>query len=89
MHARGRLRNSANTLPSRKRGILQINRAGGLTEEFYREKIQPRLSGITVPAIASALGLSRPYAAEIRAGRKLPHPRHWEKLAKLVGVAPN
>jgi hypothetical protein len=28
-----------------------------LTGETYREKIQPRLSGITVPAISSALGL--------------------------------
>jgi len=57
-----------------------------LTEEFYREKIQPRLSGITVPALSSALGLSEPYAAEIRAGRQLPHPRHWQTLALLVNV---
>jgi hypothetical protein len=60
-----------------------------LTEEFYREKIQPRLSGITVPAIASALGLSVPYAAEIRAGRQLPHPRHWLTLATLIGLSPD
>ena len=57
-----------------------------LTEEFFRERIQPRLSGITVPAISSALGLSVPYAAEIRAGRQLPHPRHWITLARLVSV---
>jgi len=55
-----------------------------LTEEVYREKIQPRLSGITVPALSSALGLSEPYAAEIRAGRYLPHPRHWQTLARLT-----
>ena len=41
-----------------------------LTEEYYREKIQPLLSGITVPAISSGLGISVPYAAEIRAGRQ-------------------
>ena len=58
-----------------------------LTEEFYREKIQPRLSGVTVPALSSALGLSEPYAAEIRAGRQQPHPRHWQVLAKVVGVS--
>jgi hypothetical protein len=58
-----------------------------LTEEFYRQKIQPRLSGITVPAISSALEPSVPYAAEIRAGRQRPHPRHWQMLAKLVGVS--
>ena len=57
-----------------------------LTEETYRVKIQPRLTKITVPAISSALDISGPYAAEIRAGRYLPHPRHWLMLARLVGV---
>jgi CRISPR-associated endonuclease Cas1 len=57
-----------------------------LTEQFYREKIQPRLSGITVAAISSCLSISGPYAAEIRAGRYLPHPRHWQALAKLTGT---
>ncbi len=60
-----------------------------LTEKAYREKIQPRLSGITVPTISSALNLSEPYAAEIRAGRQRPHPRHWQTLAQLVGVSPD
>jgi len=60
-----------------------------LTERVYREKIQPRLEGVTVPVIASALGVSQPYAAEIRAGRYLPHPRHWQALARLVGVEPD
>ena len=63
------------------------DKPGWLTEEFYREKIQPRLAGFTVPAIASALGLSVPYAAKIRAGRQLPHPRHWQTLARLIGVS--
>jgi hypothetical protein len=58
-----------------------------LTEEVYREKIQPRLAGITVPAIASALGISMPYAAEVRASRRVPHPRHWLRLARVVGVS--
>jgi hypothetical protein len=58
-----------------------------LTGETYREKIQPRLPGITVPAISSALGLSVPCAAEIRTGRQRPHPRHWRTLAQLVGVS--
>jgi CRISPR-associated protein Cas1 len=57
-----------------------------LTEQFYREKIQPRLLGVTVPAISSSLNISEPYAAEIRAGRYLPHPRHWLSLAALAGI---
>jgi CRISPR-associated endonuclease Cas1 len=55
-----------------------------LTEEVYREKIQPALAGITVPAIANALGISEPYATNIRKGKRVPHPRHWQILAKLV-----
>jgi CRISPR-associated endonuclease Cas1 len=63
------------------------DKPGWLTEATYREKIQPRLFGITVPVLSSNLGISQPYAAEIRAGRWLPHPRHWMTLARLVGVS--
>jgi CRISPR-associated endonuclease Cas1 len=55
-------------------------------EEAYRTKIQTALARITVPAIATALGISEPYATDIRAGRRIPHPRHWQALAQLVGV---
>jgi len=64
------------------------DRPDWLTKGVYREKIQPRLAGITVPVISSTIGVSRPYAALIRAGRCLPHPRHWQALAWLVGVSP-
>jgi CRISPR-associated endonuclease Cas1 len=56
-----------------------------LTEQAYREMIQPRLVQVTVPAISKELGISIPYATDIRAGRRCPHPRHWEKLAQIVG----
>jgi CRISPR-associated endonuclease Cas1 len=58
-----------------------------LTEREYGEKIQPRLAGVSVPAISKALGISGAYATDIRAGRRRPHPRHWEKLARLVGAS--
>jgi hypothetical protein len=57
-----------------------------LDEKTYREKIQPRFGEITVPIISSALGVSKPYATDIRAGRRIPHPRHWLALAQLVGM---
>jgi CRISPR-associated endonuclease Cas1 len=56
-----------------------------LNEETYLGKIQPLLAGLTQSAIASALGLSKPYASEIRAGKRRPHPRHWQALAELAG----
>jgi len=58
-----------------------------LTEEFIRQEIQPHLSRIRIPAIASALRLSVPYAAQFRAGRQRPHPRHWQTLAIIVGFS--
>jgi hypothetical protein len=60
-----------------------------LNQEAYRTKIQPELAGIAVPAIATALGVSEPYATDIRAGRRMPHPRHWLALERLVGVSAN
>jgi len=57
-----------------------------LTEDVYLNQIQPALRDCTVSAIASALGVSLPYATDIRAGRRRPHPRHWPTLAHLVGI---
>jgi CRISPR-associated protein Cas1 len=58
-----------------------------LDEKFYRERIQPRLAEFTVPTMMSALKVSKPYATNIRAGRCIPHPRHWLTLARLTGVS--
>jgi hypothetical protein len=59
-----------------------------LNEETYRREIQPRLKGVTLSALASALGISIPYAVEIRSGKRVPHPRHWKTLAELANVDP-
>lgn len=58
-----------------------------LTEQAYRKKIQPCLASIPVGIIASALGVSQPYATHIRKGAYIPHPRHWQTLAALAGVS--
>jgi hypothetical protein len=64
----------------------QCDNPDWLTGEFYRTEIQSHLAEITVPTIFSALGVSEPYATDIRSGRRTPHPRHWLRLAQLVGV---
>lgn len=56
-------------------------------EKAYRERVQPRLSGVIVPRIMSALSVSQPYALRIRAGRRIPHPRHCLGLARIVDVS--
>jgi hypothetical protein len=57
-----------------------------LNEETYRRKIQPRLKGVALSALASALGISIPYAVDVRKGRRVPHPRHWQTLARIGGL---
>jgi hypothetical protein len=69
-----------------QRAWLEADQPAWLNEELYRRKIQPRLAGVTVPAIRAALGVSKSYATNIRSGKRLPHPRHWQTLARLVGV---
>jgi CRISPR associated protein, Cas1 family len=58
-----------------------------LNEDCYVQKLQPRLRTIKVREIAEAMQVSKPYAAFIRAGRRRPHPRHWQALAQLVGIS--
>jgi CRISPR-associated endonuclease Cas1 len=58
-----------------------------LDEKSYLNKILPRLGVIMIPTIVSALHVSEPYATNIRAGRCIPHPRHWQMLARLAGVS--
>jgi CRISPR-associated endonuclease Cas1 len=66
---------------------LPSNQPSWLNEQTYREKIHPRLAGVTVRALASALGVSIPYASNIRSGKRQPHPRHWQTLAQLMGIS--
>jgi CRISPR-associated endonuclease Cas1 len=58
-----------------------------LDEEIYVGQIQPLLDGFTNKMIAETLSVSMPYAADVRTGRRRPHPRHWQALAQLVGVS--
>jgi CRISPR-associated endonuclease Cas1 len=60
-----------------------------LTVDVYVKQIQPALATVAKSQIRSALGVSEPYSSDIRAGRRRPHPRHWQPLALLVGVSPD
>jgi CRISPR-associated endonuclease Cas1 len=54
-----------------------------LTAKFYAEKMQPLVVDLPSSAIVRHLTVSRGYANETRHGR-VPHPRHWQSLAKLL-----
>jgi CRISPR-associated endonuclease Cas1 len=55
-----------------------------LDQKFYEESVRPRLAGMNVARIMSAISVSEPYALSIRNGRRTPHPRHWYTIARLV-----
>ena len=57
----------------------------GVDPQWYRDQIQPGLASFTLPMIAKATGVSTSAASKWRAGRALPHVRHWDALAELVG----
>ena len=57
-----------------------------LNAEAFARKIQMMLANVTTSAISTALGVYWVYASHTRAGAKRPHPRHWVKLAELVGL---
>lgn len=58
-----------------------------LTKDIYIHEVQPRLKTITLSALASTLGVSLAYAVDIRSSRRVPHPRHWQTLAQIVGIS--
>jgi CRISPR-associated endonuclease Cas1 len=55
-----------------------------LNRKFYIREIQPRLARVSLSSLMSALDISMPYAINVRKGRRIPHPRHWQTLAGLV-----
>ena len=57
-----------------------------LDKDFYRKEVLPRLSALAVKSIRTATDVSHPYATLIKRGYRIPHPRHWVTLAKLLGM---
>jgi hypothetical protein len=53
-------------------------------EAWFKREILPNLDGFSLKEIASVTGLSLAACSRIRAGAKVPHPRHWEALAALT-----
>jgi CRISPR-associated endonuclease Cas1 len=57
-----------------------------LDKNKYERDVLPLLANVKRTAIASALGVSHSYATDIARGKHVPHPRHWVKLARIVGI---
>jgi hypothetical protein len=55
--------------------------------QWFRASVLPALADVTLPAMAAATGLSTSACSKIRAGRRVPHARHWSALAALACVS--
>ncbi len=56
--------------------------------DWFTVNVLPGLAGVSLITIARATGMSTSAASKIRAGVRLPHPRHWEALRALALAFP-
>ena len=70
-----------------KNGWLSAKHPFWADKDKYLQHIQPLLASKGSSEISKALGVCVSYAIHIRKGSRIPHPRHWETLAKLVGLS--
>lgn len=77
-------RSSANA--RQREAQKQWNESDGaeLDLAWYEREILPRLSALTLPMIARATGASTSAASQWRSGKRVPHRRHWQKLAECL-----
>ncbi|HEX7363530.1 MAG TPA: hypothetical protein VF283_23810 [Bryobacteraceae bacterium] len=55
-----------------------------LDDNYFLMKIRPALASIRKSMIADALGMSVSVAYKFANGTRIPHRRHWVKLAGLI-----
>lgn len=58
---------------------------GQRDEAWFKREIAPKLDAFTLAEIAAATSLSLAACSRIRAGARVPHPRHWDALVRLIG----
>jgi len=57
-----------------------------LTREVFVTEVQPGLTRVPKSKVRAVLCVSEPYSADIQSGKRVPHARHWQALARLVGL---
>jgi hypothetical protein len=82
-----RARRRAQTAAGKAAAKEEAAAARGFDPHDFETVILPALRGVLPTDIAAATGLSVKTAYGIRAGSKVPHPRHWPALAGLAATA--
>jgi hypothetical protein len=70
----------------RSREAQEWQRAGGVvqSETVWMETILPGVRTHSLNELSRATGLSGTHCSRIRAGERIPHPRHWDAFRTLV-----
>ncbi len=81
----GRKRGVANTEQHRRNREWTRGRNGSdRNAAWFSREVVPKLDAFTRAEIAEATGLSLAACSRIRAGTRVPHPRHWAALIDLI-----
>ena len=55
-----------------------------VTREDYLRNVAPALEALKLTDVVRVTGLSKASCSRIRRGLSVPHPRHWESLARIA-----
>jgi len=58
-----------------------------LTRGVYVKQVQPALARVKKKVIQDAIAVSEMHAHRIKGGTCVPHPRHWQALARLIEIS--
>jgi len=67
-----------------QRAVAAFVDDGSLDGLDFARDVAPGLAALPLRTIAEATGLSQAYCSKMRAGRCIPHRRHWQALARIV-----
>jgi len=67
-----------------QRAVAAFVDDGSLDGLDFARDVAPRLAALPLRTIAEATGLSQAYCSKMRAGRCIPHRRHWQALARII-----
>jgi CRISPR-associated endonuclease Cas1 len=84
--AEGALDKQRQAMQQRRREDREWEEAGGQLQDpaVFVEEILPLIQPLSTVLLARATGLSRTHCQDVRAGKHVPHPRHWEAFRTVA-----
>jgi len=76
-------RGEANAAHHRSNRQWSKEHPGQRDRAWFLREVTPKLDAFSLAEIAKATGLSLAACSRVRAGTRVPHPRHWEAFLAL------